>query len=194
MMTRLLTLIAIASFALGAGDLLQLQRDSPEIWRVFTSHLAHWNLQQLLWDGVVFFIAGSIAERWLPRAYRATLALSAVMIAAAIFLFQPSIASYRGLSGIDSAILALLLIHMREKRIALLFAVGFVGKILYEVATGSALFVTELGDGIVALPVAHLAGALAGALVGCTYRWLAGVTPSVFRSRSAPDGWLVAAR
>jgi hypothetical protein len=51
-----------------------------------------------------------------------------------------------------------------ERLVIGLALLGFVAKTIVEVATGGALFVQDLGSNVVAVPLAHAAGALAGFL------------------------------
>jgi hypothetical protein len=43
---------------------------------------------------------------------------------------------------------------------------AFVFKVSFELATGSTVFVKSLGTGMVGVPLAHVAGAVVGCLVG----------------------------
>jgi hypothetical protein len=43
---------------------------------------------------------------------------------------------------------------------------AFVFKVSFELATGDTIFVRSLGSGMVAVPLAHVAGAVVGFLVG----------------------------
>ncbi|HYR29582.1 MAG TPA: hypothetical protein VEU30_14015, partial [Thermoanaerobaculia bacterium] len=46
------------------------------------------------------------------------------------------------------------------------FAILFAAKLTVEAITGGAVFANDMGDDVVAVPVAHLAGAIAGVLSG----------------------------
>ena len=84
--------------------------------------------------------------------------------------------AYRGLSGVDSALLVLLFMELWSDAIRsgqpkqMLFPAAclaaFVFKVAFEVTTGDTIFVKSLGSGMVGVPLAHVAGAAVGFLVG----------------------------
>jgi hypothetical protein len=71
-----------------------------------------------------------------------------------------AVTAYRGLSGIDSALFALLLWQERRSRLAILCAVAFAAKIAFEVFAGATVFVARMGTDVVPVPIAHVAGAM----------------------------------
>lgn len=82
-------------------------------------------------------------------------------------------AAYRGLSGIDSALLALLFVELwrdadrpMHRAMASACAAGFLLKISFELATGTNVFVESMGPATSGVPLAHLAGAASGFLIG----------------------------
>gem|GEM_PF-6556031 len=165
----LLTLLAVAA-ALLDGSLLELRRGG-ELYRFLTCHFTHWTYEQLAWDALVFLVLGMACERRNRAAFHATLLASAIVIPIAVLLFAPNVTAYRGLSGIDSALFALLLtLELRRSRMVALCAVAFAAKIVFEMTTGSTVFVSDLGAGVVAVPIAHLAGALAALPIPYTQR------------------------
>lgn len=158
-----------------------------EIWRAATAHWTHWSTDHLLWDLVAFVALLVACWRVDVRRTLATLALSALLIPAVLWVAEPDLSRYRGLSGIDSALFALLAVLLsaqavRERRPALAVVIaatvaGFAGKIAYETATGAAFFVRE--GGFVAVPRAHVAGVAAGVLAAL-------VAPVRFSTRRSP--------
>src|SRR5688572_20636125 len=154
-----LTVVAIVA-TLVPGEALELQRGG-EPWRVVTCHFTHWTHEQLVWDGLAFAALGIACARRNRQAFHTTLLASVFVVPAAVFLFSAEIDSYRGLSGIASAMFALLLVDsIRSERrpwLATVVALAFFAKIAFETVTGSAIFVQDLGEGVVAVPVAHLA-------------------------------------
>ena len=172
----LLTLLAVAATLLD-GSLLELRRGG-ELYRLVTCHFTHWSYEQLAWDALVFLVLGMACERRNRAAFHATLLASAVVIPIAVLLFAPNVTAYRGLSGIDSALFALLLtLELRRSRLVALCAVAFAAKIAFEMTTGATVFVSDMGAGIVAVPVAHAAGAFA-ALIPNIYTPRSCVSPS----------------
>ena len=144
---------------------------STELWRIFTCHFTHWDIQHLFWDVIMF---GSLAAALEPlgrHRLAACLAGSAIMISCATLVLRPEISSYRGLSGIDAALFTMLLgtwirdaAHaQRWDRISALatLGAGFVAKIAYELETGRAVFADS--STFASMPLAHIVGAAVGA-------------------------------
>ena len=86
---------------------------------------------------------------------------------------------YRGLSGLDSALFAFVAVSfLREQRrggdkpaclVTGGFLIGFILKVVFELATGRTLFVTRMGVDVVGVPLAHIIGAAVG-IVFCVAR------------------------
>jgi rhomboid family GlyGly-CTERM serine protease len=141
-----------------------------ELWRVVSGHWTHFSLDHLLWDLAAFALLFFLSWRESPPRTVATLASSAILIPAAVWVALPEITTYRGLSGLDSALFAFLAITLarRERKrgnrllssLFVLTLVGFVAKILFEMWTGSTVFVdaTEF----IPVPLAHAVGAVCG--------------------------------
>lgn len=142
--------------------------------RVFTCHLLHWSWNHLLWDLAMFTTLGAIAETNMPRRYRWTLVLSALLITDGVMLHHPEMHTYRGLSGIDTALFGLIVADLLARRLierdwqsafwfsVLLFVM--LGKMVIETFAGTNLFVSDTT--FVPLPLAHLIGAMTGLLIG----------------------------
>ena len=91
-----------------------------------------------------------------------------------LFVLQPGLPTYRGLSGLDSALFVTAALGLGQKLRADgrstrgAAAIGSVavllGKVGYELATGQALFVDAASLGFVPVPLAHAVGGLAGML------------------------------
>jgi len=164
--------LAVAATFLLPGAALEL-RPGAGLLRILTCHLTHWSYEQLAWDALAFAALGIAAARRNARAVRATLLASALAVPVAVLVFSPEIGAYRGLSGLASAMFALLL-ALEWRRLTwpvVTFAVLFAAKLIIEAITGGAVFANDMGDGVVAVPVAHLAGAVVGSGIGA----LAGV-------------------
>lgn len=159
------------------GELLQWDRSAilarGEVWRVFSGHMAHWTPGHLLWDLLAFAALGAAVERIGRGLLACTLILSSLAVSLPL-LFDPELAFYRGLSGVDSALFALLLVlhgfyrrqtSSRAWGLPLVLLALFLGKSAYEFATGETLFVAPSGT-FTPSPEAHLLGAATGALAG----------------------------
>lgn len=142
-----------------------------ELWRLFTGHLTHFTADHLKWDLAVFVALGSLVELRGRRHFFGCVAASALAISLGVWWLQPQFASYRGLSGIDSALFGFVaadifrLARAEGRRLpAYAAAFGmtlFVAKIVFELVTGRAFFV-ESGEAFAPVPFAHLVGVLAG--------------------------------
>ncbi len=151
--------------------LLEYSREAisrGQIWRLVTGHWTHTSLDHLTWDVVAFLALGGAAA-WRGRGlFWRTVLGSAAAISAALLLLAPQWQTYRGLSGIDSALfvaLAATLWLESERRadrwLGAVAQIVFVGKLGFERLTGSALFTTET-PGHEVVPLAHFAGAGVG--------------------------------
>jgi len=145
-----------------------------EFWRVVTCHLTHWNLDHLFWDLSMFLVLGMMIEIEDRRRLLLCLAMSAISIPLLVWVVNPGVPTYRGLSGIDSALFILLMTQILRENwqqsrpvwagAAALGMLGLLAKTIYEVQTGGTLFVDHEAAGMIPLPVAHLAGGVAGFL------------------------------
>jgi rhomboid family GlyGly-CTERM serine protease len=176
--TLLLSAIAIVlQFHPDLGNRMSLDRTAiavGEYWRFLTGHLTHWNADHLSWDLFMFALLGAMIERRSRPLLLTTLLLSATSISMVTWISQPTVEHYRGLSGIDSALFTLgVLILFDDARrakqpiaewVLIAMAMGFVGKIVWELATGSTLFVDSSAAGFTPLPLAHATGGVAGML------------------------------
>ncbi|MFT3830697.1 MAG: rhombosortase [Opitutaceae bacterium] len=177
-LTLALSLAALAVWALpGVAAALQFDRaalGAGEWWRFVTGHWAHWSGEHLAWDLVVFAVFGAMLEARSRRGLAVVVAGAALAISGAVALGARSLAFYRGLSGIDSALFtaffAQLLGDARRERAVLpalvpaVALLGFVGKAVYELVTGATLFVSA-DSTFVVVPLAHVVGAGVGAAV-----------------------------
>lgn len=154
--------------------------DSGEWWRVATGHLTHWNGDHFFWDAVVFAPLGCLAESQSRRRYVACLMGAVFAIGAAMWIFQPTMQFYRGLSGLDTALFALLgcqlLVRKWRSRqwrwvagAAILLA-ALAAKLAFERLTGGLLFVDPHVAGFTPISLAHIAGAAVGIACGVNSR------------------------
>ncbi|NOG55677.1 MAG: rhombosortase [Planctomycetes bacterium] len=154
-------------------------------WRLITCHLSHWSLDHLVWDLAVFVILGTILEMQNRRRYYVTLLISAIVIPLAVWWLRPDLGTYRGLSGIDSALFVLLALPMlcpatntRNTQpmqwpiarwilpvLSGMALVLFLGKCGYEAVAGTTLFVDSVSSGFIPSPESHIAGAVAAGAV-----------------------------
>ena len=145
---------------------------SGETWRLVTGHLVHYSFDHFFWDAITFLALGAACERFGATRLLACLAASALAISASIWLCLPSVATYRGLSGVDSALFGLLIAASGRTTLSVICLAGFFLKMAFELATGQTIFVTNLGSGAVGVPLAHLVGAAAGLAAGSSRRFV----------------------
>jgi rhomboid family GlyGly-CTERM serine protease len=150
-----------------------------ELWRPITGHWAHWSAEHLGWDLLVFAVGGGALElRGKRHAFLACTVLSVLLISAGVWVLRPELDEYRGLSGIDCALVTLVAVDLlrqsiRDRRRGLSLAlagllVAYLGKVIFELATGQTLFVAT-GEGLfVPVPLAHVLGGAVGIAVGLT--------------------------
>ena len=179
-LSALLTLLAAGVFAWpGLAPVLEFDRlQLTEVWRIFTCHFTHYDLEHLFWDGVMFAALAAVLESRSRGRLIGCIVASAVAIPLAIQVFLPDVPTYRGLSGIDSALFTLVVgvplkeafNDLRRDRVILLslLALGFVAKVTYELITGQVLFANSSAFTPVAL--SHVVGGAVGLVLAFGYR------------------------
>jgi rhomboid family GlyGly-CTERM serine protease len=158
----------------GASQLLELDRATAvrgELWRVLGGHLAHYSLEHFLLDAAVFLVLGLACEIRSPRRTRLAIGLGSILIPISLFLFAPELDRYRGLSGLDSALFALLvMLNLRagkaRSKVCLLAGLLFLGKLAFELGTQRAVFLDSSALEFTPVPLAHAIGALCGVVAG----------------------------
>jgi rhomboid family GlyGly-CTERM serine protease len=147
-----------------------------ELWRLLTCHWVHLSWDHLFWSALTFLGLGSLCEIMDQKKYVATVAVSALLIPAAIWWGQPDLVAYGGLSGLDCALYALLMVLLIKREIRSrnrlwvtcfsLLLTGLIAKITYETITGQTIFVSNNHSGMVPVPLAHLVGGVVGTGIG----------------------------
>jgi rhomboid family GlyGly-CTERM serine protease len=169
---------AAASLVPGVAERLQFDRAAiagGQWWRLVTSHFVHWSSEHLFWDLLAFAVLGWLCERDHVRAFLRCVAYSAVLIPLVLAWATPDMTAYRGLSGIDSALFALLAVRVGHQAVAEkdglklgiagVVAAGFAAKVGFELLTGTTLFVDSSAAGMTPVPLAHVVGGFIG--LGC---------------------------
>lgn len=147
-----------------------------EVWRLFSGHWVHSSFDHLFWDVLAFGFLGIACEAKSRSRFLVCVTMSAFAISLVVWLCRPDLMAYRGLSGVDSALFGLLFVELgsegiRSRRpfevvVAAVCFLCFLLKISFELITGRNLFVESVGSGWMAVPLAHIAGAAVGLLVG----------------------------
>jgi rhomboid family GlyGly-CTERM serine protease len=161
-----------------AGDALQFDRTAivgGEWWQLATAHVTHWNLEHLQWDLLMFVVLGAACEMRNRQRMRLCTGAAAACVSLLVLLCFPEIETYRGLSGVDTALFTLLAIDLmrdaRKRQQPLMAAaiggllVGFMAKTGYEAATGHAFFVDQTAAGFELLVWDHIVAAAVGVVV-----------------------------
>ena len=92
---------------------------SGQLWRLWTGHLVHFGWRHLAADLAVFLGAGLWLEAFAPRTIRGFLALAPAAISGLLFVADPQLTFYGGLSGLAVGVLVLLaLVQLRRDRAA----------------------------------------------------------------------------
>jgi rhomboid family GlyGly-CTERM serine protease len=149
------------------------------LWRLLTGHLTHWSIEHLGWDLLVFASVGIVLERGGDRAlFLWCTLISAILISLGVWFLQPEMASYRGLSGIDCALVTLLATSLLRQALAAGrhgLAIGlavvlltYLLKISFELATGQTVFVDIERSGFNPVPLAHVIGGAVGVTCALT--------------------------
>jgi len=136
----------------------------------------------LFWDLTTFGALGLLAERCGRTRFVLTTVVAAIAISAEVWVLRPDVATYRGLSGIDSALFMLVATGIvRDARVrrstattilAIAAIAAFGAKLAWELTTGTTLFVNVSSGGFQSLPLAHAVGACVGSCVGVSAAFL----------------------
>jgi rhomboid family GlyGly-CTERM serine protease len=142
-----------------------------EVWRIVTCHLTHWTPDHLTWDVLTFALLGVIAEMANRRRFATCLIASAVVTPLAVAWARPELSTYRGLSGIDSALFVLVLANLFRsgaagRVMATVAGLALAAKMGFEWVTGQTLFVDTAVAAFTPVPTAHVAGAVVGLIAG----------------------------
>ena len=163
-----------------AADRLQFDRSDvsqhASLWQFVTCHWTHWSASHLFWDCLALGVLASLCERENRARFLACVAIAVPVIPLILWFTEPWMLTYRGLSGIDSALFALLVTILMQDAVrradrlgvvlgGLVFA-GFACKVGYEFLAGQTVFVDSAASGMVPVPMAHVVGAIIGLLSG----------------------------
>ncbi len=75
-----------------------------QLWRLWSCHFVHYNGAHLWGDLLAFTVWASLVEGESRRALISTLVLGAPLLTSALALTCPELGEYRGLSGLDTAL------------------------------------------------------------------------------------------
>ena len=140
-------------------------------WRMLTCHLSHWGWSHLAGDISAFVLLWWLAKDR-PGAVLRTIPLAAVAVSLAVYWFDAETVVYRGMSGINYALIAYLPASeaIRGRGLSRLGGIGLLGliaaKVVYELMAGGALDFADiyLPANVATVGAAHAAGLLTGIL------------------------------
>lgn len=163
----------LVHFVPGLSTLLIYDRAAishGELWRLLTGNLVHLSDAHLAGDVSAFLIAGAIIEQ---RGYRHFMTLcvsAAALIGVAIYLFEPALQFYGGLSGVvTAAVMYLCLQGMTEQGswrwLCAAMLAGLSAKLCIELVWGKSLLLAFSTGNFVPVPLSHMTGAGAAAIL-----------------------------
>ena len=178
--TAAVALLALGVYAIPSAEAaLIFERDrlqAGQAWRLWTAHFVHFGASHLFWNLAVFLPAAGWLESLVPARARWFFLLAPASIGVALYLLDPTLQRYAGLSGVVAGTLALLALTQlalkREDRwfwrcvIALLAL-----KILAEYLAERPVFARFAAAGTHAVPLAHLVGVALAVALHARGRW-----------------------
>lgn len=142
--------------------------EAGEWWRLLTAHLVHlnWTHFTLNMLGLLLLVALFLRELT-GKVLLMALICGALMVSLGLLLFSPEVEWYVGMSGMLHGLLAACLIRTipHAPRLGLVLLALLVGKLLVEQVTGAPSSAI-IGESIQVIGVAHIYGALGGAVIG----------------------------
>lgn len=170
--------VCLVLYLADAEMLLRYDRNliaQGEIWRLVTGHLLHLNWPHFWLNmGGILIVAIFFRDDCTPSQWLAMILMSCLFISAGLYLFDPQMLWYVGLSGVLHGLFIVGAWYER-RRFALsgnVLLVLLIGKLVYEQYGGGIASSEALIGAHVAVD-AHLYGALAGVLFILLrrYRW-----------------------
>ena len=159
--------------ALGGDELRELARyervaiENGEYWRLVSGHLVHLGLRHLWPNLAALLVIGMLFEDLFRNAdwWRLS-AASAGAIDIGLYVLDPNVLWYVGLSGVLHGLVAagVLALLVRRQMLGAVLALGLGGKLVFEQIAGPVPFTAESVGGPVVV-AAHLYGAAGGLLM-----------------------------
>ncbi len=173
-----IVVISLAIALIGDSGNLALRFDRDKIiahewWRIFTGNLAHlsWNHLWMNLAGLVmiwFIYAQQLSiTKWLINFF-----VCSIAVGVGLFLFNPELSWYVGLSGtLHGLLMTGIIINITHKeRLDFVLFVLVTGKLIWEQWAGALPGSAETAGGPVIVD-AHLYGAITGVIMGLIYAY-----------------------
>lgn len=141
-----------------------------EWWRLLTGHLVHLSSSHLAYNLAAILVAGSLLEaRRHPHVVLLCL-FSALMISVVLYLMQPALAYYGGLSGVVIALVVYLCLHGAGERtgwgwICRSILAVVVLKTIYELVFSESPLQLVTDQPFVVVPLSHAMGLVSALLL-----------------------------
>lgn len=151
-----------------AADALIYDRQAiqaGEIWRPLTGHLVHLSSRHLITDLLGFGLSGVLIERcWGRKSVLLYLAMG-TSIGVALWMFEPMLARFGGLSGLAYGNVAFLVLTLHARRqaghgIAQLLLAALLLKMLMDFSYTTAGMFGAAAQTFITAPLSHLIGVL----------------------------------
>ena len=141
-------MLAAAAIVASAPDAMVYDRNrivSGELWRLLTCNWVHFSNSHFAYNLLAFGLAGSLIESQRYPGLGYLCLFSPVLIGLSVFLTQPDLQIFGGLSGVATGAMVLLSLHgFREDKgrgwLYLLVLMGIAVKIGFEFITGNLVF------------------------------------------------------
>lgn len=167
--TSLVVLLSIAAYVVPElypffiYDRLAILRG--EAWRLWSSHLVHFNAIHLFYNILVFGVSGWIIESKGDRHFGLLCILMAFFIGIFLMLMKPAMRYYGGLSGLAcGSIYYLALFGLGESkflhRVSLLILLLVPIKISFEIYSGESVLPYDGKINFITIPLSHIIGIL----------------------------------
>lgn len=152
------------------ADALAFDREAilgGEFWRLFTGNWIHWSFSHLFWNVALIAAVGIPLERDARRQLTLAIVGGTLLIGPTLFVLEPEMARYAGLSGLAAAGLTTLIIRNlssgKEPRALWAAAALLLGaKIAVELVDPTPMLAGAGSSTFQSVPLAHLVGVLAG--------------------------------
>ncbi len=140
--------------------------NNGELWRLFTGHLVHTNFNHLLLNLAGLTMLWALhGDHYQIKSYASVFIIAILVCSFGIYVFDPDMQRYVGLSGVLHGVFVWGAIKDIQKgwQSGYLLLIGVWAKIFYEQAFGASADVEKLINASVAID-AHLWGAVGGLL------------------------------
>ncbi len=178
----LIVVLTILIQALGFDDLLDFDRpliNAGSWWLLITGHLCHLDWQHLILNNAALLIIWELFYRgYSPIKAVFEFFTLGLVISFCIYLFNPQIQWYVGLSGILHGLFVIGIAKdiFRKNWISIVVAFGFIAKIVWEQSVGITTGFLFENDSV--LVDAHLYGAIGGLIFALAYLFFENPQPS----------------